>query len=106
MSILNNKDIKKVDLSQGSTVTTNEDVFTVRRRVIEEDEGGRTIMVVVLQDVESYSKEEKEMQNQDLLDKKIQGIDTSMVDKELKRLDREKDNEEPDFNVPSIDFNG
>ena len=106
MSNLNNKDIKKVNLSQGSTVTTNEDVFTVRRRVIEEDEGGRTIMVVVLQDVESYSKEEKEMQNSNLLDRKIQHIDEGMVDKELERINKDKDSYDSDSNISPSDFSG
>ncbi len=99
-----NKDIEKVDLSQGSIVVTLEDVFQVRRRVIEEDEAGRTIMVVVLQDVESYSIEEKENQRLDQFNEKIQGIDEASVEQELKRAKKNEGNGEQDWDNPPTDF--
>ena len=98
-----NADIEKVDLSQGSIVVTLEDVFQVRRRVIEEDEG-RTIMVVVLQDVESYTIEEKENQKLDKLNEKIQGIDEANVEEELQRAKRNKGHEGQDWDNPPTDF--
>ncbi len=101
-----NKDITKVDLSQGSIVVTLEDVFQVRRRVIEEDEDGRTIMVVVLQDVESYTIEEKENQKLNKLNEKIQGIDEANVEQELKRAKKNEGNGEQDWDNPSTDFDG
>ena len=99
-----NEDIEKIDLSQGSTVATLEDVFHVRRRVIEEDEDGRVIMVVVLQDVESYTIEEKENQKLDKLNEKIQGIDDATVDQELERLRKNEGNEEQDWDNTPTDF--
>ena len=99
-----NEDIEKVDLSQGSIVVTLEDVFQVRRRVIEEDEDGRTIMVVVLQDVESYTIDEKEDQRLDQFNEKIKGIDEASVEEELERAKRNKGNEEQDWDNPPTDF--
>lgn len=96
-----NKDIKKIDLTQGSTIITEEDVFKVRRRVIEEDETGRTIMVVVLQDAESYRIEEKEIQEATKMERKMQNIDKEFLQQELDRI--RKENEDPNFTPPDLD---
>lgn len=101
-----NKKVNKIDLSRGSTVVTFGDVFTVRRRVIEEQEDGSTIIVIVLQDVESYSIEEKEIQKLSQTERKIQGIEESMVDQEFKRARKNKDDPDPDFDDPTTDYNG
>jgi len=95
-----------IDLSRGATVVTFGDVFKVRRRVIEEQEDGCTIIVIVLQDVESFSIEEKEIQKMDQFEKKVQAIDGGMADQELQRIRKNKDGTDPDFNSPSTDFNG
>lgn len=101
-----NKKVDKIDLSRGSTVFTFGDVFKVRRRVIEEQEDGSTIIVIVLQDVESYSIEEKEIQKLDQFEKKVQAIDGGMVDQELRKIRKNKDDPNPDFNGPPTDYNG
>ena len=103
MGFLNNKDIDKIDLSQGSTITTLEDVFKVRRRVIEEDETGRIVMIVVLQDAESYRLEEKEIQKQTKMERKIQNIDEQLVQQEIDKLRGDNENN-PDF--PPTDLDG
>jgi len=101
-----NKKVNKIDLSRGSTVFTFGDVFKVRRRVIEEQEDGRTIIVIVLQDVESSSIEEKEIQEENQMNKKMQGIDKSMIDHEFKRARKNKDDPDQDFDDPATDYNG
>ena len=101
-----NKKVNKIDLSRGSTVFTFGDVFKVRRRVIEEQEDGRTIIVIVLQDVESSSIEEKEIQEQDQIDKKIQGIDKGMVEEELQRIRKNKDDPSSNFDGSASNYNG
>ena len=101
-----NKKTDKIDLSRGATVLTFGDVFKVRRRVIEEQEDGCTIIVIVLQDVESFRVEEKEIQKMDQFEKKVQAIDGGMVDQELKKIRKNKDGSDSDFDVPPTDFNG
>ena len=97
----NTKDMKKLDLSQGSTLATKDDVFTIRRRVIIEDETGRTIMLIILQDVESYRIEEKEILELTRMENKMQNIEKEMLQQEIERLKRE--NEDPNFTPPDID---
>ena len=101
-----NKKVVKIDLSRGSTVFTFGDVFKVRRRVIEEQEDGRTIIVIDLQDVESYSIEEKEIQKENQMHIKMQGIDESMINHEFQRARKKKDEPEQGFDDPSFDPDG
>jgi len=101
-----NKKVDKIDLSRGSTVFTFGDVFKVRRRVIEEQEDGRTIIVIVLQDVESYSIEETEMQKESQMNKKMQVLDEGMIDQEVKRAKRNRDDPNSDFDDSTTDYNG
>ena len=100
------KKADKIDLSRGSTIVTFGDVFKVRRRVIEEQEDGSTIIVIVLQDVESYSIEEKEIDKLDQINRKIQGIDESMIDQEFIRARKNKDDPDSNYDGPPTDYNG
>ena len=62
------------------------------------------MMIVVLQDVESYRNEEKFIQERDQIDNKIQSIDKEMVNEEFKRL--KKDRDDPNKNIPPTDYDG
>ena len=101
---INNKDLDTVNLTRGETIITMGDVFTVRRRVIEEDEDGRTVMIIILQDAESYSRDQKRVEKINLMEDKIQGIDESAITEEFKRM-RNKDGPKGYVDPPS-DFSG